>query len=195
MCEGQHRDARPPAVVHGAVVPVAIGLGASACGDGGSGEPAGDGGVACGSIGVSISSNHGHTLEVPLADVAAGTEKTYTLTDNGNHEHTVVVTDGDPERAQRWCEELLDMAWKLNKQVKVFTLDTGRLRSDYDRPETIEETAELVSEAGGVGVAAVVGVLALLSTACSTSRASSEAERPAHSTSRRHVASVPRSRS
>jgi NAD(P)-dependent dehydrogenase (short-subunit alcohol dehydrogenase family) len=30
---------------------------------------------------------------------------------------------------------------------------TGRLRSDYDRPETIEETAELVTELGGLGVA------------------------------------------
>jgi len=33
---------------------------------------------------------------------------------------------------------------------------TGTLRSDYDRPETIEETAELVSELGGVGVAVPV---------------------------------------
>jgi len=32
---------------------------------------------------------------------------------------------------------------------------TGR-RSEYDRPETIEETAELVTAAGGVGVAVVV---------------------------------------
>jgi len=30
---------------------------------------------------------------------------------------------------------------------------TGRLRSDYDRPETIEETAEMVDEVGGIGVA------------------------------------------
>jgi NAD(P)-dependent dehydrogenase (short-subunit alcohol dehydrogenase family) len=30
---------------------------------------------------------------------------------------------------------------------------SGRLRSDYDRPETIEETAALVDAAGGVGVA------------------------------------------
>jgi NAD(P)-dependent dehydrogenase (short-subunit alcohol dehydrogenase family) len=30
---------------------------------------------------------------------------------------------------------------------------TGRLRSDYDRPETIEETAELVTELGGTGIA------------------------------------------
>ncbi len=33
---------------------------------------------------------------------------------------------------------------------------TGALRSDYDRPETIEETAELVSRLGGVGRAEVV---------------------------------------
>ena len=30
---------------------------------------------------------------------------------------------------------------------------TGTLRSDYDRPETIEETAELVTELGGIGIA------------------------------------------
>ncbi len=36
------------------------------------------------------------------------------------------------------------------------TRSAGSSRSDYDRPETIEETAELVSELGGVGVAAVV---------------------------------------
>jgi NAD(P)-dependent dehydrogenase (short-subunit alcohol dehydrogenase family) len=34
--------------------------------------------------------------------------------------------------------------------------DAGNGRSDYDRPETVEETARLVDEAGGVGVAAVV---------------------------------------
>ena len=33
---------------------------------------------------------------------------------------------------------------------------TGRLRSDYDRPETIEETAELVDQLGGAGVAVPV---------------------------------------
>src|SRR5882762_8825328 len=33
---------------------------------------------------------------------------------------------------------------------------TGTLRSDYDRPETIEETAELVTDLGGTGVAAAV---------------------------------------
>src|SRR5438876_3218125 len=33
---------------------------------------------------------------------------------------------------------------------------TGVLRSDYDRPETIEETAELVTSLGGRGVAFAV---------------------------------------
>jgi NAD(P)-dependent dehydrogenase (short-subunit alcohol dehydrogenase family) len=33
---------------------------------------------------------------------------------------------------------------------------TGSARSDYDRAETIEETAELVTELGGTGIAAVV---------------------------------------
>ena len=33
---------------------------------------------------------------------------------------------------------------------------TGALTSDYDRPETIEETAELVTRLGGVGIAEVV---------------------------------------
>jgi NAD(P)-dependent dehydrogenase (short-subunit alcohol dehydrogenase family) len=33
---------------------------------------------------------------------------------------------------------------------------TGDRRSEYDRPETIEETAELVTEAGGVGIAIAV---------------------------------------
>src|SRR3954453_8606657 len=32
------------------------------------------------------------------------------------------------------------------------TTRSGTLRSDYDRPETIEETAELVTELGGTGV-------------------------------------------
>ena len=36
------------------------------------------------------------------------------------------------------------------------TSRTGALRSDYDRAENIEETAELVSSLGGTGIAAVV---------------------------------------
>lgn len=78
-------------MMHVALVPVVVGLGASACGDGGTGSP-GDGGVLCSSLGVRITSNHGHSLEVTLADVEAGEDKTYTLANNGDHEHTVVVT-------------------------------------------------------------------------------------------------------
>src|SRR2546429_3160097 len=33
---------------------------------------------------------------------------------------------------------------------------TGSTPSDYDRPETIEETADLVTDLGGAGIAAVV---------------------------------------
>src|ERR1700752_4928198 len=33
---------------------------------------------------------------------------------------------------------------------------TTSARSEYNRPETIEETAELVTQVGGIGVAAVV---------------------------------------
>src|SRR4051812_46773123 len=33
---------------------------------------------------------------------------------------------------------------------------TGSTPSDYDRPETIEETADLVTDLGGTGIAAVV---------------------------------------
>ena len=36
------------------------------------------------------------------------------------------------------------------------TSTSGRLRSDYDRAETIEETAELVTDAGGTGIAIAV---------------------------------------
>jgi NAD(P)-dependent dehydrogenase (short-subunit alcohol dehydrogenase family) len=36
------------------------------------------------------------------------------------------------------------------------TSRTKALQSDYDRPETVEETAELVTELGGTGIAAVV---------------------------------------
>jgi microcystin degradation protein MlrC len=31
----------------------------------------------------------------------------------------VVVTDGDPSRAERWCDELLDMAWAGTRAVRL----------------------------------------------------------------------------
>ena len=55
---------------------------------------------------------------------------------------------------------------------------TGVLPSDYDRSETIEETAELVTRLGGVGIAEVVDHLDLEQVAgspsgCATSTATS----------------------
>lgn len=44
-----------------------------------------------GAIGT-IASNHGHSLAVPVADVQAGVEKTYTIQGNSGHDHNVTVT-------------------------------------------------------------------------------------------------------
>ena len=45
----------------------------------------------------SISANHGHSLTVSKADVAAGTQKTYNLSaaNTDGHIHTVVLSSGD----------------------------------------------------------------------------------------------------
>lgn len=39
-----------------------------------------------------IQSNHGHTLEVPMADVAAGAARTYDITGSGDHSHMVTIS-------------------------------------------------------------------------------------------------------
>jgi len=44
---------------------------------------------------VVIGANHGHSLTVPKADVAAGAQKTYDIQGSGSHPHTVVVTAAD----------------------------------------------------------------------------------------------------
>ncbi len=78
-----------------ALAPLAVGLAASGCsdGDGGVRDSLRDGGpTSCSTITSRIGLNHGHRLVVPLADVEAGNSKTYTLTDNGDHAHTVLVT-------------------------------------------------------------------------------------------------------
>lgn len=41
---------------------------------------------------VSISANHGHSLVVPKADVAAGAEETYVITGSAGHSHSVTLT-------------------------------------------------------------------------------------------------------
>ena len=40
----------------------------------------------------SIGSNHGHTVVVSKADVAAGAEKTYSIQGTSGHNHTITIT-------------------------------------------------------------------------------------------------------
>jgi hypothetical protein len=44
---------------------------------------------------VAIGANHGHSLAVPKADVAAGAQKSYDIKGSSSHPHTVVVTAAD----------------------------------------------------------------------------------------------------
>ncbi len=48
----------------------------------------------------SISANHGHSLSVSKEDVAAGTEKTYTLSQGDGHTHEVTITESQFETLQ-----------------------------------------------------------------------------------------------
>lgn len=62
-------------------------------GDAATGDAGSDGSVAsCSTVSSTIGANHGHSLVVPAADVAAGVETSYTLTSNGGHSHTLLVT-------------------------------------------------------------------------------------------------------
>ncbi len=71
----------------------------AACGGGGGGA---DMATDCKNNGTSasVSNNHGHTVNVPKADVVAGTAKTYTLTTGNAHTHTVMVGAADFAKLQ-----------------------------------------------------------------------------------------------
>ena len=43
----------------------------------------------------SISANHGHSITVSKADVAAGVEKQYDISGSATHDHSVTVTEGN----------------------------------------------------------------------------------------------------
>lgn len=84
-------------LLHVSLLPL-VGLGAGCGGDstGPTADSLRDGGpTQCTSITVSIGTNHGHTLLVPLVDVQAGNSRTYTLSSNGSHTHTVRITNVD----------------------------------------------------------------------------------------------------
>jgi hypothetical protein len=72
------------------------GLGAVvACGGGDESTDAPDAGARnCVAAGTSatIGTNHGHTLTVSAADVAAGVEKTFQIQGSSGHPHTVTIT-------------------------------------------------------------------------------------------------------
>ena len=57
----------------------------------------------------------------------------------------VVVTDGDPERARRWCDELLDMAWAARQQ---FVYPIEPLADSMQRAQALR--AGLPADAGPV---------------------------------------------
>lgn len=72
--------------------------------DAGSGEDAGgtdedagtdvDSGTepACEAVDATIGTNHGHRLEIPPADIAAGSERTYDIRGSSGHAHSVTVS-------------------------------------------------------------------------------------------------------
>ena len=61
--------------------------------DAGGGTDAGGG--SCDSTSATIGTNHGHTLMVPAADVAAGTMQTYDIQGTSPHPHTITLTATD----------------------------------------------------------------------------------------------------
>ncbi len=64
---------------------------ASCGGDDGGGTPDAPGG-SCTTPSTAIGSNHGHVMVVALADVTAGTEKTYDISGSSGHVHMVTVS-------------------------------------------------------------------------------------------------------
>ena len=73
----------------------ALPLVAPACGgddDGGDATDGSDGDCLANGTQVVISSNHGHLVTVPAADVEAGAQKTYTLSNADGHTHDMVLT-------------------------------------------------------------------------------------------------------
>jgi hypothetical protein len=46
-------------------------------------------------ISAMISGNHGHTLNIPLADITAGTQKCYDASGTAGHAHYITLTAAD----------------------------------------------------------------------------------------------------
>ncbi len=48
-----------------------------------------------------ISSNHGHNITIPKADVVAGIEKSYDITGSSSHPHSITVTVANFEKLKK----------------------------------------------------------------------------------------------
>lgn len=76
----------------------------AACGGGDDGDDddmggtpdSGGGGGACtsGATASVISSNHGHGVTIPQADLDAGTQQTYSIMGGSDHDHMITLTAG-----------------------------------------------------------------------------------------------------
>ncbi len=73
-----------------------VGAALAACG-GGDADPIDASPPSCTDNGARsiIPYNHGHTLEIPAADIAAGTERSYDITGGADHSHTVTLGDAE----------------------------------------------------------------------------------------------------
>ncbi len=67
-------------------------IGAACGGDDGDSNDQPDAGGGGGGCTETISGNHGHTLTVSAADVAAAADKTYDITGGAGHSHSVMIT-------------------------------------------------------------------------------------------------------
>jgi len=66
----------------------------------------------------SVSANHGHSINVPRADVELGVEKQYSIRGSANHNHVITVSTSD------------FASLRINQQISVTsTNDSGHIHS------------------------------------------------------------------
>jgi len=61
----------------------------------------------------SVSSNHGHSINVPKDDVELGVEKQYSIQGSANHNHLITVSDSD------------FASLKINQQIQITSTSGG----------------------------------------------------------------------
>ena len=59
------------------------------------GDDDGESGGSCNSVAVTIGTNHGHALTVPIEDVMDGQPRSYSIAGGSGHDHMVDVTTDD----------------------------------------------------------------------------------------------------